>query len=113
MWRADACCSEMSHSFVTAVPVSASGVGRNREIEGAADAPGAMLRDLIHDVRQPLSVVESIAYYMELTSSDQQSVMRLQKIQAMVAKINQILEDKVKQLGQGPVRQPECYSFDS
>lgn len=103
----------MSHSFVTAVPVSASGVSRNRGVEGAADAPDAMLRDLIHEVRQPLSVVESIAYYMELTSSDQQSVMRLQKIQAMVAKINQILEENVKQFGAAPVRQPECYSFDS
>lgn len=98
---------------MTAVPVSVSGVRRDREAERAVGAPGEIFQELIHELRQPLSVVESLAYYLELTSSDERSAARLQKIQAMVCKINEILEDNMRRLEQETFRQTACYSFDS
>jgi light-regulated signal transduction histidine kinase (bacteriophytochrome) len=50
------------------------------------------MNELIHDLRQPLDVIESLAFYLEITSSDQYVRERLQKIQAMVARANQILQ---------------------
>ena len=50
------------------------------------------LSDLIHEVRQPLEVIETLAYYLEMTSSDDRVCAHLQKIQAMVLRANQILE---------------------
>ncbi len=50
------------------------------------------LDELIHELRQPLSVIESLAYYLELTSTDQSSCMHLQKIRFMLTKAHAILE---------------------
>jgi signal transduction histidine kinase len=51
-----------------------------------------MLKDLIHELRQPLSVIESLAYYLEMTSTDKNSNIHLQKIRIMLAKAHAILE---------------------
>lgn len=53
------------------------------------------MSELIHDLRQPLDVIESLAFYLEITSSDQCVRERLQKIQAMVARVNQILQHSI------------------
>ncbi len=50
------------------------------------------ISELIHELRQPLDVIEALAFYLEITSSDEESCQRLQKIQAMVARANQILQ---------------------
>ena len=50
------------------------------------------LNDLIHELRQPLEVIETLAYYLEMTSSDDRVCAHLQKIQAMVLRANQILQ---------------------
>ena len=50
------------------------------------------MNELIHDLRQPLDVIESLAFYLEITSSDQCVRERLQKIQAMVGRANRILQ---------------------
>ena len=50
------------------------------------------MNEFIHELRQPLDVIESLAFYLEITSSDQNARERLQKIQAMVARANQILQ---------------------
>ncbi len=50
------------------------------------------ISELIHELRQPLDVIESLAFYLEITSLDQQVCERLQKIQAMVVRANQILQ---------------------
>ena len=50
------------------------------------------LSDFIHEVRQPLEVIETLAYYLEMTSSDDRVCAHLQKIQAMVLRANQILQ---------------------
>jgi signal transduction histidine kinase len=57
-----------------------------------ADVRPATLDDLAHELRQPLSVIESIAYYLELTSDDQAMCAHLQRIRAMVNRANSILE---------------------
>jgi signal transduction histidine kinase len=52
----------------------------------------AALHDLAHDLRQPLGVIESLAYYLELTSSDPRAAGHLRRIQAMVLQANRILD---------------------
>ncbi len=52
----------------------------------------AALHDLLHEIRQPLGVIESLAYYLELTASEERVRVHLQRIQAMVAQANRILE---------------------
>ena len=49
--------------------------------------------DLAHELRQPLSVIESLAYYLELTAADPSTAGHLRKIQAMVWEANRILAD--------------------
>jgi signal transduction histidine kinase len=51
------------------------------------------MEHLTHELRQPLSVIESLAYYLELTSKDQGACVHLQQIQSMVRRANRILTD--------------------
>jgi hypothetical protein len=48
--------------------------------------------DLLHELRQPLGVIDSLAYYLELTVTDEKSCPHLQRIRAMVAQASCILE---------------------
>ena len=57
-----------------------------------ADVNSAALFDLAHELRQPLGVIESLAYYLELVSVDDGASVHLRRIQAMVAQANAILE---------------------
>ena len=50
------------------------------------------LDELAHELRQPLSVIESLAYFLELTASEERIRGHLQRIQAMVVQANRILE---------------------
>jgi signal transduction histidine kinase len=49
------------------------------------------LEEAVHELRQPLSVIESLAYYLELTSNDEAASKHLRHIQAMVVQANSIL----------------------
>jgi signal transduction histidine kinase len=51
------------------------------------------LDDLIHELRQPLGVIESLTYFIELTTTDDKIAPRLEHIQGMLAKIHHMLED--------------------
>jgi signal transduction histidine kinase len=51
-----------------------------------------LLEDFIHELRQPLGVIESLAYYLELTATDRRNSIHLERIRAMVAETNYILE---------------------
>ena len=53
---------------------------------------GTSFDDLAHDLRQPLSVIEALAYYLEITSGDEKVCAHLQRIRAMVSQANSILE---------------------
>ncbi len=57
-----------------------------------AGATPAALEELTHELRQPLSVIESLAYYLELISSDERVRSHAERIQAMIAQANRILE---------------------
>lgn len=46
----------------------------------------------MHELRQPLGVIESIAYFLEITAEDERLCSHLQRIQAMVLQANRILE---------------------
>jgi hypothetical protein len=50
------------------------------------------LEDLVHELRQPLGVVESIAYFVEITADNEQLCGHMQRIQAMILQANHILE---------------------
>lgn len=51
------------------------------------------LDEMIHELRQPLGVIESLTYFIEITTSDEAIAARLQHIQGMLAKVHHILED--------------------
>ncbi len=65
--------------------------GDSRGGQFAGVTPAA-LDELVHEIRQPLSVIESLAYYLELTVPDEKVRFHLERIQAMVAQTNRILE---------------------
>jgi hypothetical protein len=49
------------------------------------------LDEAVHELRQPLSVIESLAHYLEMTSKDETASAHLRRIQAMVARVHCIL----------------------
>ncbi len=57
-------------------------------------SPEERLRDVIHDLRQPLSSIDAIAYYLEMTLPPEQSEARYQmsQLQRLVADAAAILE---------------------
>jgi signal transduction histidine kinase len=48
--------------------------------------------EIIHELRQPLGVIDSLAYYLELTAADEKLCEHLEQIRAMVSQANGILE---------------------
>lgn len=46
----------------------------------------------MHELRQPLGVIESIAYFVQITADDEQLCGHMQRIQAMLFEANRILE---------------------
>jgi hypothetical protein len=57
-------------------------------------SPEERLRNLVHDLRQPLSSIEAIAYYLEMTLPPGQCEARryMVQLQSLVADTNMILE---------------------
>lgn len=52
----------------------------------------SQLAELAHELRQPLSTIEALTYYLELVSTDVQTLSHLQRIQDMLLQANHILE---------------------
>ena len=48
--------------------------------------------ELVHDLRQPLSTIECLTYYLELVCADGHTQSQLHRIQEMVLEANHILE---------------------
>jgi signal transduction histidine kinase len=67
------------------------------EASAAIASPEERLRDLVHDLRQPLSSIEAIAYYLEMTLPAGQFEARqyMSQLQRLVADTNAILERSV------------------
>jgi nitrogen-specific signal transduction histidine kinase len=61
----------------------------SRRLTGAHPVP---LEDLTHELRQPLGIIDSLAFYLELTAADEKSCAHLRHIRAMVNQTNRILE---------------------
>jgi hypothetical protein len=57
-----------------------------------ADPKTLSLDEFVHEIRQPLGVIESLAYYLELTSTDEKVNAHSRRIQLMVLQVNRILE---------------------
>ena len=53
-----------------------------------------VVRDFIHDLRQPLSSIEAIAYYLEMTLPPEQLQARqyMRKLQQLVDEANSMLQ---------------------
>ena len=67
------------------------------EASVAIASPEERLHDLVHDIRQPLSSIEAIAYYLEMTLPAGQFEARqyMSQIQRLVAESSAILERSV------------------
>ena len=69
-------------------------------------SPEERLRDLVHELRQPLSSIEAIAYYLEMTLPAGQLEARqyMSQLQRLVADTNTILERSVPAARKGCLR---------
>jgi hypothetical protein len=67
------------------------------EASVAIASPEERLHDLVHDLRQPLSSIEAIAYYLEMTLPAGQFEARqyMSQLQRLVADTSAILERSV------------------
>jgi signal transduction histidine kinase len=66
--------------------------------ETASENTAAVVRHIAHELRQPLSSIESIAYYLGIVLPPAQTKARAQvaKLQDLIAQINWILADAVR-----------------
>ncbi len=48
--------------------------------------------ELAHDLRQPLSTIELLAYFLEMTTQDDRVCHHLEQIRQMVTRANRILD---------------------
>jgi nitrogen-specific signal transduction histidine kinase len=83
----------------------ASSVLAHREKKAAvACQPNALLRSLAHELSQPLSTIESIAYYLEMALPEEASGLRphLNKLAQMVELANSMLSDAVHYIQTAP-----------
>jgi nitrogen-specific signal transduction histidine kinase len=60
-----------------------------------------LVRELIHDLRQPLSSIEAIAYYLEMTLPPEQieALQYMRRLQQLVDQTSLVLEDAAAGLG--------------
>jgi hypothetical protein len=87
--------SETSHSKETSFP---------------AESPDERLRELVHELRQPLSSIEAIAYYLEMTlpAGQVQARLHMTHLQHLVEEANAVLERHA-----GMVRKPYTRSHSA
>jgi hypothetical protein len=57
-----------------------------------ATFPFATLDNLVHELRQPLSAIEHLAFYLQLVSSDPTVCAHSERIQDLIEQTNRILE---------------------
>lgn len=67
------------------------------EIDADSTETAAIVRHIVHELRQPLSTIEAIAYYLKLTIPPNQARAREQagKLQQVVDQANSILTDAI------------------
>src|SRR5208283_1297571 len=57
-----------------------------------ATIPMTSMENLVHELRQPLSAIEHLAFYLQLVSEDPVICMHSQRIQDLIGQANEILE---------------------
>jgi len=64
------------------------------------------LRELVHELRQPLSSIEAIAYYLEMTlpAGQFEAQQYMSQVQRLVAETNAILERTARSTRKGAAR---------
>ncbi|MBK5291404.1 MAG: HAMP domain-containing histidine kinase [Acidobacteriia bacterium] len=79
------------------------------QVDRSSSAPSgyeaaSVVRHLTHELRQPLSTVESIAYYLQMVTprQDLKTQHQLEKLQQLVEQMNWILSDAVHFLQAAP-----------
>jgi nitrogen-specific signal transduction histidine kinase len=65
---------------------------------GSASSHPIGVAELVHELRQPLSTIECLAYYLELTCADDAICQQMQRIQRLVWQVNHILEGSCAEL---------------
>jgi nitrogen-specific signal transduction histidine kinase len=60
---------------------------------GSASMDQAAVGELVHELRQPLSTIECLAYYLEITCADESVCEQVRRIQRLVSQANRILEE--------------------
>ena len=67
------------------------------EDSAAIHSPEECLRELAHELRQPLSSIEAIAYYLEMTLPPGQFEARhyMMQVQRLIAETNSMLDHSV------------------
>jgi signal transduction histidine kinase len=84
----------MNQNLLTRVPHSAQTLALSDSRDSAACKAYPQIiewDDLVHDLRQPLSTIESLAYYLELVCADPKARTHLQQIQELIGQANDIL----------------------
>ena len=99
--RLQRCCSRDRPTFpknrmnnaVSQVSLETSPSGDERENRFRSGVHPRSIDDLAHALRQPLSTIESLAFYLELTSENDQICRHLRQIRLMVDRASNILEE--------------------
>lgn len=70
---------------------------RSNDPETAEPSAAQVVRHLAHELRQPLSTLESLAFYLDivLPEADERCREQLEKIQTLVRQANEIVDDAV------------------
>jgi signal transduction histidine kinase len=86
--------SSMDNVFTEfATPRQDVALGRGGAKAGlSAGVSPASFDELVHDLRQPLSAIEALAYFMEMTAGDESVRRHSQRIQAIVSRAHGILD---------------------
>jgi nitrogen fixation/metabolism regulation signal transduction histidine kinase len=96
----------MSESMVSPLNLlrSHSVAPAREECNPVQPASAQVVQHLAHELRQPLSTMESIAYYLEIVipQQDRRSHKQLAKLQQLVAQMSWILSDSIHYLQAAP-----------
>jgi len=98
----------MSESAQAVALEATAPAGRSNSVDVAA-----IVRNVAHELRQPLSTIESVAYYLEILLPPEESKPRAQveKLHELVSQISRILSDAVHFLRATPP-QPELLELE-
>jgi signal transduction histidine kinase len=93
-WLTAIAVNSMNHEFTGTLhePLHKNSNDARESRYGDFHSRGAGLEELVHDLRQPLSTIECLTYYLELICPDTQAQVQLRQIQEMILQANHILE---------------------